>query len=370
MIIGIDARFALKSRRGIGNYSLELINQLCREHPENTYILYVDQPDKNAVLPGLDNCSVKFLTPSNFIIWEQVILPYHLRKDNIDVLHCVGNTGPIWFSRHTKMVLTIHDVMFFNNINVSGLYNFIGNMYRRHVVKRLIRKVSQIITVSHFSKKDIVKELGIDPDKIEVIWESYNEEYGKNKDLIPIENERYILCLGANDPRKNTNMIIEVFADLAKSDLVDKLVIVGFNSWQSSKAYKLAVDKKLADKIVFKDYISDNQLVNYYKFASLFLYVSLYEGFGIPPLDAMACGCPVVASDVTSIPEIVGEAGLLVSPYSKDEIYNACVELINDRSLREQLVAKGFERIKAFSWGKMSQDILDVYTQVNGKNKN
>lgn len=366
MIIGIDARFAIKSRRGIGNYSLNLLRYLQKLDKKNNYILYINELDLNNVLPNGENFKVQIIKPSNFILWEQVMLPYYVKRDNLNILHCLGNTAPLWLPRNLKLIVTLHDIMFLkDNIKVAGIYNLLGKVYRSFIVKKIINKVTRLITVSKFSKQDIITNLNLSGNKINVIWESYNEEYKILLTEMPLQVGKYILCLGANDPRKNTLMVIDVFADLVANGFDGKLIIIGFKNWENSPVYKLSIKLDIGEKVIFKDYIENDELVNYYRFATLFLYTSLYEGFGIPPLEAMACGCPVIASNITSIPEIVEDAALLVSPYSKKEIYNACIKIINDNFLRQILIEKGLKRVKVFSWEKMSIQTLNIYHELN-----
>lgn len=365
MVIGIDARFAIKSRRGIGNYSLNLINNLKKIDRVNTYILYTDSPD-NGVLPNSGNFKVKILKALNYVIWEQILLPYHLRRDNINIMHCLGNTGPILLPQKVKLILTLHDIMFLkDDLRVYNLFDFLAKQYRSFIVKKIINNVYHIITVSEFSKNDIINFFNIAPSDITVTWESYNESLIKEKFKQRLESQPYILCLGANDPRKNTIMAIEIFDGLIKKGYNGKLIIIGFKNWTNSKAHKLVKNMNLLNQVIFRDYITDADLMAYYKFATLFLYPSTYEGFGIPPLEAMACGCPVVASNITSIPEITLDSALLVFPLLKDNFINACFEIIQNDKIKQQLIKKGLKRVTTFSWLKMSKQTLNIYKKIS-----
>lgn len=376
MKIGIDARFAISNRRGIGNYSLNLINNLSKLGTNHHFILYIDQVDKNKELPIAENIEVRLIKCKNYLIWEQILLPLYTNIDSVDLFHSLGNTGPLMLHPRINLVVTIHDVMFLqNNYKPESLYRIFGKLYSSIVVKSLtfFNKISKLITVSQFSKQDIIKSLkGISVNEIYVTLESYNESVFIADDM-PLTNNMvgdmpYLLCLGASDPRKNTQMIIDVFIELVtECGFNGNLVIVGFKGWNKSEIGLRMQNHKLLSRIIFFEYVSDLELKTLYQNALLFLYPSLYEGFGIPPLEAMACGCPVIASNITSIPEIVSDSGLLIDPYSRSEIVKSCLSIINSQTLRTLLVNKGFEHVKKFSWSKMTIETIEVYNQKINK---
>jgi glycosyltransferase involved in cell wall biosynthesis len=378
LIIGIDTRFALKKRRGIGNYTLNLVHQLAKIDKKNQYILYTDKPDYDNLLPNNYNFKVKPLFPVNYLLWEQKTLPEQLIKDGVNIVHCTANTTPILINKKIKLITTVHDVMFLKNVNVLPqsdiLYQRLGRTYRSLVIKKTINLSSKIITVSKYSKSDILQHFpDVQEELIQITYESADSAFEiletehvneTIRDKLNINN-KYLLTLGGTDPRKNTKLVIKAFAKMKQEKEIDlNLVIVGIPNWKETEFYKLVCSLKLEKEIKFTDFISQNELVCLYNYATLFLYPSLYEGFGIPPLEAMACGTPVITSNTTSIPEIVGDAALQINPNSQEELEAAIIKLLRDDSLRNELIKRGFTRAKQFSWRKMAEETLDIYKSV------
>ncbi len=378
MILGIDARFAVQSRRGIGNYTLNLIKNLAQIDCYNQYILYIDRADSENVLPKQKNFKIKRLRPANYLVWEQIALSMQAKKDGLDILHCTGNTGPIRLDKQIKLIITIHDVMFLINSSVlpesSSLYQRWGRTYRKINVPIVAKYAERIITVSCFSKADIKKHIPILKNAvIDVTHEAYAESFlplNRNDARDKIKNkfgitENYILLLGANDPRKNTGFVIRKYIELKRDKRIkEKLIIVGLPDWRQTNFYNTIVQSNSTEDIIFTEFISEEDLVLFYNCASVFLYPSLYEGFGIPVLEAMACGVPVIASNITSIPEVVGDAAFLINPRNHSELETTLLALLNDPILRKNLIERGFEQIKKFSWQKMAKETLLVYQNV------
>lgn len=383
MKIGIDSRFALHNRRGIGNYTHKLILHLAEIDRQNEYILYTDKDDVKDVLPKQNNFKIKKLLPSNYFIWEQIVLSMQAQKDGVDILHCTGNTSPIYLNNKIKLVTTIHDVMYLKDYSVlpqsSSMYQKLGRLYRKIIVPKTIQRISKIITISNFSKDDIKYQFpALKEDIITVIPEGVDKRFhvvDKNYVTAEVRNKfditgSYILILGGIDPRKNTEITIRQFIEL-KNELKirEKLVIVGIPDWKQTQFYNMVHESPCKKDIIFTDFITEDDLVLLYNCAIIFLYPSLYEGFGLPLLEAMACGVPVIASNITSIPEIVGDAALLINPHCGQEIKKALLHLLNNKNLRDDLTRRGFENVKRFSWQKMARDTLHIYEQVHETNK-
>jgi len=378
MKIGIDARFAIHNRRGIGNYTLRLIRHLAEIDIRNEYILYIDRGDVENVLPKQDNFRIKKLRPANYLIWEQVALPMQAKKDGLDILHCTGNTAPLYLDKNIKLILTIPDVMYLKPYSIlprsPSLYQRLGRTYRKIIVPKAIKNVSSVITISNFSKKDIMEHIPlIKEDSISVIYLAADNSFrgvNKNEAITKLKekfgiNGSYMLAFGGIDPRKNTELIINMFIESkGKEQINEKLVIVGIPNWKQTKFYNVVQKSECRDNIIFTNFVSEEDLVLLYNSASVFLYPSLYEGFGIPPLEAMACGVPVITSNTTSIPEVVGNAALLINPRDGEDIKKALLSLLNDEMLRKDLIKRGLEQVKKFSWGKMAEETLEVYNSV------
>lgn len=382
MVIGIDARFAVHNRRGIGNYTLNLVQHLAAIDKNNQYILYIDRDDIENVLPKQNNFKVKKLWLSNYFIWEQITLPMNAKKDGVDILHCTGNTAPIYLNMKIKLILTIHDVMYLKDYSTIpqslSWYQRWGRVYRKMIVPRAIKHIAKVVTVSNFSKNDIKEHLpALKEDVILVTHEAAGERFrkmggdiqrSKVSDTFGIKGN-YILTLGALDPRKNTKAIINTFLHLKSEEKINvNLVIAGIPKWRQTEFYKTVQESSFMEDIIFTDFISEEDMVLLYNYATVFLYPSLYEGFGIPPLEAMACGAPVITSNTTSIPEIVGNAAFLIDPLNDKELKEALLSLLNNEDLRNDLIARGFKRAKEFSWNKMAKETLQIYESLRNEN--
>ena len=381
MKIGIDARFALHQRRGIGNYTLQLIHHLSDLDTQNEYVLYTDQDDINRVLPRKSNFVLRKITPASYPVWEQVMLPLRAAKDAIDILHCTGNTAPIYLDRRIKLISTIHDVMFLKDDSElpksASLYQRAGRFYRKVIVPKTIARLSMVLTVSEFSKRDIMHHIRvIKDDSIKVTHEAASKSYRRldranASHKIPQKlsiRDPYVLTLGALDPRKNTESVIRKFIELkAERKITEKLVIVGVPHWRQTKFYQMVHKSAFADDFLFTEFLSEEELAFLYSGAKAFLYPSSYEGFGIPLLEAMACGVPVITSNTTSIPEVVGNAALLIDPLDGEELKSALLKILNEEGLREVLISRGLDQAKKFSWIKTAKETLLAYESVYQK---
>jgi glycosyltransferase involved in cell wall biosynthesis len=384
MIIGIDARLAVNKPRGMGKYILNLLQSLEILDKKNNYILYIDKPDFNNVLPQTHNFRVKKLFPANYLLWEQLVLPRQAIKDGIDILHCTANTSPVFLNKSTKLIVTIHDVMYLKDSallpNSNVMYQRLGSVYRSVIVTKTIRNANKIITVSNFSKSDILyhfpslqqKSIVTTYEAADAAFRILDSEYSSKiiKNRFNLAG-KYLLTLGGTDPRKNTKLVIQAFSNLKQTKNIDeKLVIVGIPNWKQSEFYHLACSLQCENNVIFTDYVTQEELVCLYNCATLFLYPSLYEGFGIPPLESMVCGTPVITSNTTSIPEIVGDAALQIDPNSQEELEAAVYKLLVDHSLRDNLIQRGLARAKQFSWRRMAEETLDVYKSIIAHDNN
>ncbi len=378
MRIGIDARFAVHKRRGIGNYALKLVDNLARIDSSNEYVIYIDKEDVNKVLPQKSNFKIKKISPSNYLVWEQIVLPVHAKKDGVDILHCTGNTAPILLDKRIRLVISVHDVMYLKDYSElprsASRYQRMGRLYRKAVVPKTVSRLSMVLTVSEFSKKDIMRHIPeLDGDRIEVVYEAASENSGQVDKILALQKIRnkfgidcnYILTLGALDPRKNTELVIKKFIELKnESNINDKLLVVGIPNWKQTKFYNIVRESDFKEGVIFADFVSEDDLMLLYNGASIFLYPSLYEGFGMPLLEAMACGTPVVTSNVASMPEIAGDAAFLINPNSGEELKAAVMKLLNDENLRNNLIARGLKQAKGYSWIKMAQRTLAIYESI------
>ena len=378
MRIGIDAHFASYELRGIGKYVVQLVSGLIRADGPHKYVIYGDPrmfPQPNG------HGHIKFRNPGGlpYPVWEQVVLPRWVRQDGVELLHCPANTAPMGLPKRVKLVITVHDVMYLLPRSVlvpSRVFRQrLGSLYRRSVVRRVARRADRIIAVSEFSKREITEHLRITPNHIHAIHEGIDERFARLASTITlppkeIGGERldapFILALGEGDPRKNTLGVIRAYG-ARRSELPnqEKLVIVGLRDWRSSAAYDLVGQLGLNKSVLFAGYVSEELLAWLYTAARCFLYPTLYEGFGFPPLEAMACGTPVITSDCTSVPEVAGDAAILVDPTCERSIGDALVRLLQDEPLRRQLIQRGREQVRKFGWQNTVEKTLGVYRQLS-----
>ena len=372
MKIGIDARFAVRQpRRGIGTYSLHLLRELVKRDSQINFVLYVDRDDVGGVLPSAPNVQVHRLWPSAYPIWEQFSLPLAVKRDDLDLLHTLGNTAPLWLPARTQLVLSLMDVMFLQSgafiPTPTTLYQRAGRLYRACVAPANARRSKAVITISDFSRQDILQMIsGLPPQKVVPIHLACDPKFAlTNHPTSNFSNRPFLLCLGAEDPRKNTLRIVEAYLSALQNQSIDTdLVITGYANWQDSPAHRLVNAAGFDEKVKFLSFISIEQLVSLYQQATAFLYLSLYEGFGIPILEAYACGCPVIASNTTSIPEVGGDAAIYIDPTDVSAIEEAITRLCNDPVLQSDLRSKGLERAKHFSWMKVADETLNVYQRA------
>ncbi|MBZ5513977.1 MAG: glycosyltransferase family 4 protein [Acidobacteriia bacterium] len=362
----------------MGLYALRLVEGLPAVDRENTYIVYGPAKQLSSVC-GKPNFLLRPTPSLPSPIWEQCVLPLWASRDRLDLLHCPANTAPLRLPRQVKLVLTLHDVMFLlPPALIPGVGTWrqrIGRNYRRMVVPRVAARADRILTVSDCSRSDILKYIRVDPSKIRVIYEGVgmnsdpaSDGAGMPESLARIgAGTNFILALGGYDPRKNTAAVIQSYASLRRSRAIsEKLVVVGLPGWESSPFYRTVCQLGLAEDVVLTDYVTDGVLRWLYRSARCFLYPSLYEGFGFPPLEAMASGTPVVTSRVASVPEVVGDSALLVDPTSQQAIQEALLQVLSDDALRGSLIERGCVRAASFRWESTVEQTLAVYRELLG----
>jgi glycosyltransferase involved in cell wall biosynthesis len=239
------------------------------------------------------------------------------------------------------------------------------------------RKASKIIAISENTKKDIIDYFRIDEEKIRVIYLGVDRQFSPQPDTNEVGvlskynlPRGYILSVGTLEPRKNILRLINAYKMVASTgEPVPKLVIVGGQGWRNEDLGKLVRESGLADRVVLVGYVPDEDLPTLYRNAAVFVYPSLYEGFGLPPLEAMACGTPVITSNISSIPEVVGDAAILIDPYNTTEIAQAIASVLNNKELRDRLKMNGLVRSNLFSWDKTARETLKLYQEVIEESK-
>jgi glycosyltransferase involved in cell wall biosynthesis len=297
-------------------------------------------------------------------------LPRAIKQLNLDMLHCTSNTAPLRCK--IPLILTLHDIIFLearDKLNHS-FYQNLGWLYRRLVVPRILKKCKRIITVSEFELNNIVSNLSIPRERMAMIYNGYNEWF---KPLIDadftyqkyIDQSGYFFFLGNTDPKKNTERTLIAYSKyLEKSDVKRKLLMADLDKLYLNDILMRNGIEDIRKMIVIPGYIVNSDLPNIYNNAFAFLYPSLRESFGIPLLEAMACGTPVITSNTSSMPEIGGPYALLINPENPDEIADMMLRLEKDDDLYRQQEKVGIDRAKLFSWKQTAENLLELYQDV------
>jgi glycosyltransferase involved in cell wall biosynthesis len=372
MKIGIESqRIFRREKHGMDVVAIELIRELQNLDHNNQYILFAkDGPDKTCFRES-ENFTTHIVDGYTYADWEQLSLPRAVKKQQLSLLHCTANTAP--FSGKIPLIVTVHDIIYLENGSFDGSpYQRFGNLYRRFVVPHIIRKASKIITVSEYEKRIIAEFSKTDPSKIEVIHNGVAERFhgGFSDEQLNTFRKRhqlpqnFILILGNTAPRKNTPRIVEAYAQYFLSSREPMpLVICDYKRSFVYSMLRKYNSTRILNNIITPGYIDSAEMPYLYNCASLFVYPSLRESFGLPVLEAMACGVPVLASDIPAIREVAGDSAFLVDPYSKDSIAHAIEEMLRDSDKRRSLKEKGPARASQFSWESSAKKLLSLYNE-------
>lgn len=376
MRIGIEAqRLFREKKHGMDIVALETIRHLQKIDKTNEYFIFV-KPDKdNGVISTTSNFKIIPLPGGPYPYWEQVLLPKAARKHNIDVLHCTSNTAPL--NPGVPLVVTLHDIIYLEQWNFTRgtYYQIFGNLYRRWNVPPVVSKASRLITVSDFEKERIIKHFGLPQGKIATVHNGVSSHFSRVTDETVINAvrkkyhlpENFVFFLGNTDPKKNLEGVLRALSALRnKGALNFHLVMLDVDRGYLEKVSSTIGDPAILSNIVSTGYVPNHELPAIYSMAQLFLYPSLRESFGIPILEAMACGTPVITSQTSSMPEVAGDAAILVDPGSPDSIAAAISSILGDPVLSTRLSDRGLLRSKQFSWSENARKTLDIYLSVGG----
>ena len=370
MKIGIEAqRIFRKNKHGMDYVVLQEIIELQKMDHENEYFVFV-APGPDRCVEDTANVHVVEVPGSFYPTWEQVSLPKAARKAGVELLHCTSNTAPI--RCHIPLILTLHDIIFLEprDKQNKSLYQNMGWLYRRLVVPRILPKCRRIITVSDFEKRNIINKLGIPEERMAMIYNGYNEWFKPTEDIQQvyqkyIHEPGYFFFLGNTDPKKNTERTLIAYSKyLEQSDRKRKLLMADLDRQYLESIITRNKLENIRDQIVMPGYIVNSDLPYIYNAAFAFLYTSLRESFGIPLLEAMACGTPVITSNTSSMPEIGGRDAILINPEKPEEITAMMMKLEQDDAFYEQQEKYGTERAQLFSWQKTAEQLQHLYKTV------
>jgi len=360
MKIAIDTQTTLGQPTGFGFYVSNLVANLKKTTSDFEFVEIKPDFDKD------------FSTAQRFI-WDQFTFPAQARREQADLLHQPCFSAPFFFDR--AIVVTIHDII---SILFPQTIPFVSRMFYSKWMPFSYRRATRIITISDSTKRDIVRVLKIPEHKITVIPLAVDHKFEKEVSAAKVAKLRkkynlpdplsggYILHVGTLEPRKNLGFLIDVFHQVIKekenSNLA--LVITGKKGWYFEGLFEKVKELGLQKKVIFTGYISEDEKLALYKGARIFAFPSLYEGFGLPPLEAMASGVPVISSNTSSMPEVIGSAGILLSPYDKKGWIKAISKVNNDENLRKKMIRENKNQIKKFSWEKTAQETIKVYYEA------
>ncbi|WP_313188064.1 glycosyltransferase family 4 protein [Sphingobacterium siyangense] len=358
------------NKHGMDFVALEVIRALQKLDTFNRYIIAVG-PGEDRCLEGSANFEIKVLESSNYFIWEQLLLPKLIKTSNADILHCTSNTAPLGLS--IPLVLTLHDIIFMEKKigSNSSMYQNLGRIYRRWVVPRVLKRVHTVITVSNFEKRNIEAAFPHLQRKIITVYNGVSSRF-KSMDIpsestfLKLEKGAFWLLLGNTDPKKNLRNTLMAYAFyLERSNYKKRLLLADLDHTYLEKLLKEFDLLAIKDFIVVEEYIAHDKLVEVYNGAFAFLYPSIRESFGLPLLEAMACGTPVVTSNTSAIPEVAGDNVVYTDPMDIKSIAAGMLKLEDEPQLYSSLVSKGLARSEAFSWQHTGKHTLAIYESVH-----
>ena len=370
MKIGIEAqRIFRKNKHGMDYVVLQEIKELQKIDTVNEYFIFV-KPGEDRCLEETPNFHIIELKCPSYPLWEQIALPIEAKKHKVDILHCTSNTAPIWCS--TPLMLTLHDIIFLEprDKNNKSLYQNMGWLYRRIVVPKILNKCKRIITVSNFELNNIISKLNIPKQQMAMVYNGYNNWFRPIENVEDITSKYidktgYFFFLGNTDPKKNTERTLIAYSKYLKmSEVKRKLLIADLKSQHLEEIISRKGLEDIKDNVVLTGYVVNSDLPYIYNGAFTFLYTSLRESFGIPLLEGMACGTPVITSNTSSMPEIGGKNAALINPESSDEIAAMMLKIENNSDFRNEVINNGLERAKLFSWKNTATNLLKLYEEV------
>ncbi|AEK19266.1 glycosyl transferase group 1 [Methanococcus maripaludis X1] len=374
MKVGIITERLNQQKTGVDNAIYNLISELSKQTGIDIYL--ISSQKNNDLFPELKNISIhdpfkRILKKTSTYSWY-LFINYYLSKKNLDldIIHNPDNSS-LFINLKNKKIVTIYDIMAFKFPKVSDP---VTRFRYRILLYKTLKSSDKIITISNHTKLDLMNYFKIPEDKIKVIYLAANQTYkklGKNEineilkkyDL----NNPFILYVGGLAPNKNIERLLESYNIIKNKEISQKLILTGVKRHNSTSALKTIKKLNLQNDVIFTGYVPDEDLPGLYNAADLFVYPSLYEGFGLPPLEAMQCGTPVITSNTSSLPEVVGDAGIMINPYDVDELANKMYEVLTNEKLRKEMSKKGLERAKLFSWKKCAEEHLKVYEEVLGR---
>lgn len=374
MRICIDVSAAVHGRAGLGRYAQELTAAISEMDCKNEYITFYNHASQANLKPPIDRLQRITSLHSNKP-WRMRVLLAHLAGlaqdrlfPDIDLFHATDHLLPRFYN--IKSVFTVNDLTFSLYPKTHRSWN---RLFLQLMMPRFLRTANAIIAISDCTRRDVSRVYGLDPEKIQVIYDGVHPHFHPvqegekqavcRKYSLP---EQYLLNVGTIEPRKNLNTLLEAYHLIRQRGINLPLVIAGKKGWRSEGFFKKRRLAGLEEQVQWAGFVSDNDLPAIYSGASAFIFPSLYEGFGLPVLEAMACGTPVICSNVSSLPEIAGEAALMFDPCDPDALAGAIARVLTDGALNQELRELGYAQAARFTWEQTARKTLAVYEQAAG----
>lgn len=373
MRIVFDGRVIQYGKSGVGVYAESLLNAISDIDTSNRYeiLSHGNIGSHNGKFEYIKT-GFRFDSHPAGDLWEQIYLPFHLKRKKTDIFHSPTFHVPL-ISFGTKKVVTIHDLVSFRFPQTQPK-SFVA--YSRFMIKAAAKFADGIITSSMATKIEIKDILKVNEEKVHVVYGAPRSIFKTIEDKEAIKEMqircnlpcRFILFVGSLEPRKNIGNLIYAFSSMKKKGIIHKLILCGGAGWmnEQERLRELAQVSGVGNDVIFTGYVPDADLPAFYNLADIFVYPSLYEGFGLPPLEAMACGCPVITSNTSSLPEVVGDAAIMVNPYDVEGLADAMCRVLTNNELRLKMKKQGIERAKMFSWTRCAAETLEVYKNLIG----
>lgn len=376
MRIGIEAQRLFRPKKyGIDYVTIEFIKQLALIDTQNEYYLYIKSDKDFDCLPYLgDNFKLFVFPAKNYMDWEQFRLPKIANSHALDLIHFTANTAPLFIN--VPYVITMHDTIFFEQIEFFkkgvSYYQQFGNFYRKVFAKRAVKKAKKIITVSNTEKDNISTLMNVEKSKIQTVYNGVSDDFKVKLDNNQKQHIRqkftngdsYIFLIGSNHPRKNIKGALA-----AANILINKYNYQGkfvLPNTSNEELDSLLINNNLINlknSIITTQYLSREDLIMLIASADLMLFPSFREGFGLPIVEAFACGVPVVTSNVSSLPEIASDAGLVADPYSPEDIAQKAFSIINNPEFAKTLIERAYTKLDLYRWDNYARSIIEIYKE-------